>query len=602
VPTGATTGNVVVTSGGVASGGATFTVSTSTGPAQITSPAPGSTLSASTVAVQWTGGVGVTEYWLYVGNSVGGNDLFSKGSGSGLTLTVPGLPTDGRILYMRLWSSTNGTWVSSDYSYRAPMAGASAVRAEMSTPAPGSTLTASTVTFQWSGGTGVTQYRLTVGTSTGASDLFNPAAGTALSATVTGLPVDGRSLSVRLWSLINGSWQFNDYTYTALSQGASATPAQMTSPAPSSTLTASTVTFQWTGGTGVAQYRLSVGITPGGNELFSQGGVTTALAATVPGLPTDGRTIYVRLWSSIGGAWQFNDYTFTARSTTTTTGPGQITTPPPSSTLTASTVTFQWTGGTGVTDYWLYVGTTAGGNDLSSQGTGTGLSATVAGLPTDGRALYVRLWSETGGNWTFHDYGYRAPTQGAMAVKAEMSTPAPGSTLTASTVTFGWTGGTGVTQYRLTLGTSAGASDLYATSVGTSLSATVAGLPSNGSTLFARLWSLINGAWVFNDYTYTASLSTTTGPGQITTPPPASTLTASTVTFQWTGGSGATDYWLYVGNTPQSNDVASVGAGATLSATVSGLPRDGRTLYVRLWSQINGTWEATDYSYVAPGP
>jgi len=230
------------------------------------------------------------------------------------------------------------------------------------------------------------------------------------------------------------------------------------------------------------------------------------------------------------------------------------------------------------------------------------LSATVAGLPTDGRALYVRLWSETGGNWTFHDYGYRAPTQGAMAVKAEMSTPAPGSTLTASTVTFGWTGGTGVTQYRLTLGTSAGASDLYATSVGTSLSATVAGLPSNGSTLFARLWSLINGAWVFNDYTYTASLSTTTGPGQITTPPPASTLTASTVTFQWTGGSGATDYWLYVGNTPQSNDVASVGAGATLSATVSGLPRDGRTLYVRLWSQINGTWEATDYSYVAPGP
>jgi hypothetical protein len=29
-------------------------------------------------------------------------------------------------------------------------------------------------------------------------------------------------------------------------------------------------------------------------------------------LPTDGRTLYVRLWSLVSGAWQFNDYTYTA--------------------------------------------------------------------------------------------------------------------------------------------------------------------------------------------------------------------------------------------------------------------------------------------------
>ena len=36
--------------------------------------------------------------------------------------------------------------------------------------------------------------------------------------------------------------------------------------------------------------------------------------------------------------------------------------------------------------------------------------------------------------------------------------------------------------------------------------------------------------------------------------------------------------------------------------TVTGLPVDGRTLYVRLWSVIGGVWSFTDYTYTATGP
>src|SRR3989442_1821818 len=103
--------------------------------------------------------------------------------------------------------------------------------------------------------------------------------------------------------MINGAWQWNDYTYIA----SSTTPAkaQMTTPAPSSTLTSSTVTFQWTGGTGVSQYFLEVGSSQGSHEFYNQGG--TSVSATVSGLPTNGSAIYARLWSMINGAWQWND-------------------------------------------------------------------------------------------------------------------------------------------------------------------------------------------------------------------------------------------------------------------------------------------------------
>jgi hypothetical protein len=38
------------------------------------------------------------------------------------------------------------------------------------------------------------------------------------------------------------------------------------------------------------------------------------LAVDVGGLPNDGRTIYVRVYSLIAGVWQFNSYTLTSAS------------------------------------------------------------------------------------------------------------------------------------------------------------------------------------------------------------------------------------------------------------------------------------------------
>jgi hypothetical protein len=71
------------------------------------------------------------------------------------------------------------------------------------------------VLFHWTSGIATTAYGLSVGTTVGGWDLFDKEEGTALSDTVTGLPTDGTTVYVRLWSLTNGAWRFNDYTYLA---------------------------------------------------------------------------------------------------------------------------------------------------------------------------------------------------------------------------------------------------------------------------------------------------------------------------------------------------------------------------------------------------
>ena len=78
---------------------------------------------------------------------------------------------------------------------------------------------------------------------------------------------------------------------------------------------------------------------------------------------------------------------------------------------TSATVTFNWTSGTGVTQYWLWIGTSPGGSDRYTQSQGTNLSATVVGLPA-AVTVYVRLWSQFGTVWQFLDYVY-GPGAGA---------------------------------------------------------------------------------------------------------------------------------------------------------------------------------------------
>src|SRR3989475_12304974 len=100
------------------------------------------------------------------------------------------------------------------------------------------------------------------------------------------------------------------------------------------------------------------------------------------------------------------------------------------------------------------------------------------------------------------------------------------------------------------------------------LGAVGGGLPTSGSTLFGRRWRLW-GTWQFNDYTYRAA--TSQNKATLTSPPPGSTLAGATVSFGWSAGTGATEYWLEVGTTGVgSTNLYSQSQGLNLSGTVNG--------------------------------
>ena len=89
---------------------------------EILSPVPGSVLPGASATWKWTdNGNLVTEWWLTVGTSVGGSDLYNSGSLAAVTRdhTVSGLPTAGGTVFVRLLFREAGVWLSSDVQYTA---------------------------------------------------------------------------------------------------------------------------------------------------------------------------------------------------------------------------------------------------------------------------------------------------------------------------------------------------------------------------------------------------------------------------------------------------------------------------------------------------
>jgi hypothetical protein len=181
------------------------TLSTSpTAPATINLTSPDTTF-------YFIGGVGPTEYYLWLGTGTTGAKQYNvyKGTvGTATQAAVTTIPNDGANIYATLFQLFNGKWTSTSYTLTAP---GSPTYAQLS---PSSGTLSTSQKFTWTGGKGPTEYQLLLGTDgAGSSNLYVGAETTATSATVA-IPPHGGTVYATLNELFNGTWQSFNYTFT----------------------------------------------------------------------------------------------------------------------------------------------------------------------------------------------------------------------------------------------------------------------------------------------------------------------------------------------------------------------------------------------------
>lgn len=394
-----------------------------TPPPQMSTPGPGSTLGGTSSTFSWFGNP-TTPYALTVGTQLGSADLYSSGTILATSVTVTGLPNAGQLLYVRLsvWSGAN--WVSNDFSYRAYTVFQPSM---LSSPANGGTLTGTTSTLVLTPGVNVANRWVSVGTTPGGGDLSQYTT-KATSVVVPAVPADGRAVYVTVSSQVDNGWAQQSYTLRApgSTQPPVTTPAQLTSPA-AGTILSGSVTFTWDAGVGVTQYALTVGTRSGWVDLAQVYRMPNEARSATVNIPATGNLVFVSLQSLVNpGGWQGHTYYFSTPNQNAwvpyTTAPAQLL--PVGGAVSGPTTTLQWTPGTNASQYWLAVGTTAGGNDLYNErnlGTNT-LSATVTSIPPNVSNVYATLYSKIGNAWQ--------PTQATISVIQPTSSQIPESVRT----------------------------------------------------------------------------------------------------------------------------------------------------------------------------
>ena len=353
-----------------------------------------------------------------------------------------------------------------------------------------------TITLTWTANTesDLSGYKVFRGTSPGSYPSVT-SVGTVVSYQATGLNA-GSTYYFALKAVDAGSNEsdISGEVNATTANGGTSFPPAMSSPAPGSTLTSSTVTFVGGHSSSDVAHALWVGTSVGANNLSSGG--LSGHSRTVSGLPSSG-TIFVRYWSangdpSNGSSWQKKDHTYTMNVggstqplTVTRVGSGTVTSAP-SGINCGSTCTATYNAGTTVT---LTASAASGSTFASWSGGGCSGSGTCAVTMSQAQTVTA----------TFN---------AASAFPPSMSSPASGSTLTSSTVTFVGGHTSSDVAHALWVGTTQGSQNFSSGALPTH-TRTVSGLPSSG-TIWVRYWSTDNPntsmGWVYTDHMYTMNV------------------------------------------------------------------------------------------------
>ncbi|RXM53618.1 MULTISPECIES: T9SS type A sorting domain-containing protein [unclassified Chryseobacterium] len=420
----------------------------------------------------------------------------------------------------------------------------------LTAPTAGATAVSRTPAIKWNAASLASSYLLSIGTTPGGTDIMNNVnVGGALSYTIP--TANALSYSKTYYAKVTPVNNIGNNTTCGESSFTTANIAcpSVSSPASAGTGVAVLPAISWTSISGATGYRITMGTTAGGTDIMNNvdvGNVTTYTLTT----PLSFNTKYyytVNAYSPTSASSGCTERNFT----TAVLCPS-VTAPASAATGVSVLPTITWTAITGATGYRITMGTTAGGNDIMD-------NVDVGNVAT--YALTTPLLFNT--KYYYKVIAYSGSVVGATCTERNFTTAilcpsvtAPSSAATGVSIlpTITWTAITGVTGYRISMGTTAGGTDIM-NNVDVGNVATY--------TLTAPL--SFNTKYYYKVIAYSGSttgatcsernFTTSTLCPAVTAPSSSATGVSVLPTVTWDGIIGATGYKISMGTTSGGTDI-----------------------------------------------
>jgi len=319
---------------------------------------------------EWRPLYGAERFYLYVGTAPGRKDVID--SGETLRTSWPMTPlAGGTTYYIRLHTKKSTVWYWRDYTIQTDDISL------LTKPWNDQQLVDPASSYAWMPVADAEKYYLYVGSTPGAKDLVNTGETTQLKYPTRALP-GGVPLYARMWVRKAGGWRYRDSVFSTR-----ASP-RFIFPTPGQVGVGSSIRFKWAPVAGAASYTLSVGTTPGDDDVFAAT-ETANSELDVTSLPASA-ALYATVTTKVGGNDVAGQVVFT---TNASSAAARLLVPVDGGTLPAGT-SIKWRPAALGRAYRLEIGTATGTADLLDTGEIKVNERFVEQLPV-GVPLHARL-------------------------------------------------------------------------------------------------------------------------------------------------------------------------------------------------------------------
>ncbi len=285
-------------------------------------------------------------------------------------------------------------------------------------------------------------------------------------------------------------------------------------------------------------------------------------------------------------------------------GPALIA-PADGSSVSGTSVTYQWSPFPGATRYWIRINNMSTGTVKFKGDIGNVTSYMDTGYSNDGTVYQWRIWPGDAAGWgpvsdvwSFTNTGATAPPVTAATTLIQ---PGNSDIVSGSSVDFQWSAVPNANKYWLRVTRVSDGTVKFKADLGNVTGYTDTGYPNDGTQYQWKVWAGNELGWG----PVSAIWSFTNLPS---TPPPAPaglcpTIPDTVITFNWNATPGATKYWLKVVKVSDDTVFFKGDIGNVTSYALSGFPNDGTMYKWMLWAGNDGGWgPGTAWEYFKNGP
>ncbi|MDP5078225.1 MAG: T9SS type B sorting domain-containing protein, partial [Nonlabens sp.] len=506
-------------------------------------------------SISWNTALTATGYFLSIGTTPGGTNILNNlDLGNTTVYNPPANLLNNTVYYVTVipYNSTGSATGCNEESFRTRIAIPSCTM--LTSPLNNAVNVPLTTNFTWSAAAGATNYRISIGTTPGGTDIVNDQIfGNVLTANLAGVLINGTTYYVTItpFNAAGNATGCIEESFTTITAAPDCTT--ITSPLDGEVNIAINTNISWAAATGATGYRLSIGTTPGGTNVLNNQDLGNVISYNPTANLLNDQIYFVTItpYNVAGNATGCTESSFTTQIAIPACT--ALTTPANGTTGIAINTSLSWTAAARATGYRISIGTTTGGtNVLNNQDIGSVLTYTPATNLLNNQTYFVTItpYNATGSGTGCTESSFT--TQIAIPACTALTTPTNGATAVAINTNLSWAAAARATGYRLSIGTTpGGTSVLNNQDLGNVLTYNPPADLLNESTYYVTLIPYNAGgnatACVESTFTTIVAVPECT---TLTTPAGSAANVVINTTLSWPVAARATGYRLSIGTSP----------------------------------------------------